>query len=169
MSVFDKREIKQNGFDIYEDAYYKYRSHLFGVAFNYLKNQSLAEDAVQDAFAAVLSKRSLEKVDPGKIKAYLSITVSNIALNMLKKESRYSGEEPDESLPGIDLQLEGSETALCLNSLPKIYRDTLIMRFDIGFSPKEIARIQNVKYKTVLARIERGRAMLKELLKESDS
>ena len=88
---------------------------------------------------------------------------------MLKKESRYSGEEPDESLPGIDLQLEGSETALCLNSLPKIYRDTLIMRFDIGFSPKEIARIQNVKYKTVLARIERGRAMLKELLKESNS
>lgn len=61
------------------------------------------------------------------------------------------------------------EKVLLLNSLPFQYRDILYLRFNMGYSVDEIARLLDLSKDNVKKRIERARNKLKEIIDDHES
>ena len=144
----------------------KYKNALFAAAFSICKNPQDAEDAVQEAFIKYHSTRK-EFESEEHIKAWLLRVVINqardISRSLLRKTS-----VPLEDHMG-PLSFESSEDAGLFETvmgLPEKYRVVLHLYYYEDFSVKEIGRLLSVREGSVKTRLCRGRAMLKEILKE---
>ena len=60
-----------------------------------------------------------------------------------------------------------SDISHCIHSLPKKYKDVLILKYVYGFTSKETARILSIKESTVRSNIRRGKVLLEQKLKEN--
>ena len=152
----------------YSAAYYKYRQHLFAVAKIILKNDTQAEDAVQNAFLSIIEKDSLPKADNDRTKAFLTSVVRNKAVDLLRRDKYIAEEPPTDAQLGIAEPVLGSDIALALSELPRQYRDILVNYYYVGITPKEMAAQEKVHYRTILRRIEKAEALLKASLTEDD-
>jgi RNA polymerase sigma-70 factor (ECF subfamily) len=150
----------------YAAAYYKYRQHLFVVAKTLLKDDALAEDAIQNAFLSIIEKDSLPSVDENKLKAFLTIIVRNKAVDILRQRKHIMEELPADDRLGIACPVEGSDLALALSELPPEHRDILVNYYYVGISAKEMAAQEKVHYRTILNRIRKAEALLMESMKE---
>ena len=150
----------------YSAAYYKYRQHLFAVARIILKDDEMAEDAVQNAFLSLIEKDSLPDAAPEKLKAFLTSVVRNKAIDLLRKRKYISYEELTDIHLGISAPVEGSELALALSELPALYRDVLVNYYYVGMSAGELAAQENVNYRTILRRIRKAEDLLKASMSE---
>ena len=65
-------------------------------------------------------------------------------------------------------RLEFAETKRVIRELPAIYRDVLLLFFVDGYETKEIAEFLGLHRETVKKRLQRGRAMLKERLRDDE-
>ena len=160
----------------YSAAYYKYRQHLFAVAKTILKDDTLAEDAIQNAFLSIIEKDSLPSADESRIKVFLTIAVRNKAVDILRQRGMLSARELTDAQLGIAAAIEKSEhsqrvseLALALSELPAEHKDLLIKHYYVGISAKELARQEHVNYRTMLRRIETAEGLLKAALKEDDT
>lgn len=159
----------------YSAAYYKYRQHLFAVAKTILKDDTLAEDAIQNAFLSIIEKDSLPSADERRTKAFLTIAVRNKAVDILRQRGDLLDQEPTDAQFGIAAAIEKSEhsqrvsdLALALSELPAEHRDLLVKHYYIGISAKELAHQEHVHYRTILHRIEIAEDMLKAAFTEED-
>ena len=149
-----------------ETLYLRYRQHLFGVAKGILKNDALAEDAVHDCFLSLIDKGSFPAADDKRTRAYLTLITERKALDILRKQKHLADNEPADSELGVSYPFEGSMLASAINSLPQIYRETLLLHYYIGLSTSEIAKMTGIEQKSVLKRLERARQLLKDMLEE---
>ncbi|MEQ8952638.1 MAG: sigma-70 family RNA polymerase sigma factor [Gammaproteobacteria bacterium] len=155
----DKRERYNSLVDaLYQDVY-RY-------AFWLSKSQAVAEDLVQETF--LRAWRSLESLQNDKAaKAWL--------FTILRRENarlyeRYRPElvdiegqpipEKDNVEPDTLMERELLHNAI--NRLEAEYRDPLLLQVIGGFSGKEIAAIMDLNNNTVMTRLFRARAKLKE-------
>ena len=152
----------------YSAAYYKYRQHLFVVAKTLLKDDVLAEDAIQNAFLSIIEKDSLPTADENRTKAFLTIIVRNKAIDILRQRKHISEEIPADAQLGIACPAEGSNLALALSELPPEHRDILVNYYYVGISAKEMAAMENVHYRTILRRIKTAEELLKDFMTEDD-
>ena len=138
----------------YESAYYRYRQHMFVLANLILKDEALAEDAVQNAFLSIIQSDSLPyPAEEEKLKAYLSVVVKRKAIDLLRVEGHISKEELTDSQLGIEPDSQASDVAEAIKPLPVKYKDLLISYYYIGLSAKEIARQQGLGYRVVLRQL----------------
>jgi RNA polymerase sigma-70 factor (ECF subfamily) len=76
---------------------------------------------------------------------------------------------PDEKTPSVEKQLMRDQMSSCvhdyINTLPKSYRTVVILSEIEGLTNQEIAEVLDVTVDTVKIRLHRGRAMLKEKLR----
>ena len=150
----------------YAAAYYKYRQHLFVVAKTILKDDALAEDAIQNAFLSIIEKDSLPDVDEKKLKAFLTIIVRNKVVDILRQRKHIMEEVPADDRLGIACSVEGSDLALALSELSPEHRDILVKYYYVGISAKEMAAQENVHYRTILNRLRKAETLLLESMKE---
>ena len=151
----------------YEDAYVNYRQHLIAVAVSLLKDDSLAEDALQEAFASTIAKDALPE-DGLKQKALLTTVVKNKALDILKNRKYIADEEPSEAQLGSFFANEQVEMDMLIDRLPDIYRDVIIMYYMADLSARKISGILGISYNNVLKRLERARHLLRKEYWEED-
>src|SRR5690625_5096225 len=79
------REIRSGKEESFEILYNCYHRHLFPMAKKYVKEQSLAEDAVQDVYVKLWVKR--ESLDPSRsVKGYLFTMMKNHLLNVIRDQ-----------------------------------------------------------------------------------
>ncbi|MEX0772799.1 MAG: RNA polymerase sigma-70 factor [Balneolales bacterium] len=93
------QNIKQGDQKAFEDIYTRYHKQLFFLAKKYLKDQDLAEDAVQDIFVKLWEKR--RSLDASQsVKAFLFTMLKNHLLNMVRnrKKTILSGYEKKEEI-----------------------------------------------------------------------
>ncbi len=165
LSMIETPENKDN----FEQIYRKYRYLMLHIANSILRNQCDAEDAVHEAFVAVI--RNLEKfsdVECPKTRSLVVLIVERKAIDILRKQKRQKLEPLDEELFGVELPLPGDHgLADAMTRLPAHYREALLMRYDNGLTSKEIGQLLGMSQSGVRKLLGRAkRALQAELEKE---
>jgi len=149
----------------------RYSNDLFRFAYWLSHDCSLAEDLVQEAL--LRAWRAFDGLkDEASSKAWL--------LTILRREHarHYVGLRPQDSLdapddlPSLDKGYDTSTEAFVLRramaSLPREYREPLVLQVLFGFDLKEIADIVGISYAGVGTRVFRARQKLREVLGEAE-
>jgi len=161
--------------EIYDQYYSKVRRFILTI----VKDESLADDLIQDTFIKI--QQNLQGLrDPSKLSSW----IFRIAYNLCQDHFRLSkaalnGESIDEETliesPGEDIQreLEQREMGRCVqdqvNLLPEPLRAVLVLFDMMEFSHQEIADTLGISIDNVKVRLHRARKKLKDILKEKCS
>ncbi|MDX2410967.1 MAG: sigma-70 family RNA polymerase sigma factor [Woeseiaceae bacterium] len=157
---------------------------MLALAERMLRDRSLAEDAVQEAFISAL--RGLSRFEGrSSIKTWLHRITVNASLTKLRQLKRLAEKPIDEHLPEFDRQecrieapwpylatvqevLENAELRARVNAgideLPDSYRIVLQLRDIEGYATGEVAALLEISEANVKVRLHRARAALKKLL-----
>ena len=69
-----------------EELYLQYRSPMFRVAMAILRDEGLAEDAVQQAFLKIFQNfENIQREDCNKIRSFIVILVRNTAIDLYRR------------------------------------------------------------------------------------
>lgn len=157
----------------FEKLYKNYKRLMFGIAYDILKNEQDAEDAVQDAFFRLSD--NLDKIadeDSLQARNFAVVITRNICFNVLRKrhiETDIDDEAvcSDKSAEDEYLEAQGVETLeRALESLPEKYRDILYLTVYEELSLREAAKLLGITYENAKSRIKRARKKVSEFLKE---
>ncbi len=154
-----------------EELYKAYEQPMYRIAYAILKNVQQAEDAVHDAFLAVLkSEARINDVHSNETKHYMVQVIRNTAINRYRKNAsdaeRYTvlddtaTQIPDgnNSVETRMKQMEQREIAdTILNGLSESDRDILCMRCEEELSFREIAERLSLSEAAVRKRYERAK------------
>ena len=177
LSVIENEEERNMIGKIYEENYLK----LNMIAKAIVKDESLAQDSVQDVFLKIcddMLKRFLNLAPDVKLK-YLIICVRHSALAKLNKRKRVSSlvvplqdehsnwekeiEDDSTNVEEIVLNKELKEKLrMCIDSLDEKYRDVVILKYEIYLKNKEIAERLYITEDAVKQRIKRAKQAIKE-------
>lgn len=160
-----------------------YLDQLYGAALRMTRNPSDAEDVVQETFAKAFS--SFHQFKPGtNLKAWLYRILTNTYITSYRKKQRQpqesSGEDVEDwqlhraeqhtstglrtaEMDALDL-MPDSVVSEAMNELGPDFRMAVYLADVEGFSYKEIAEIMGTPIGTVMSRLNRGRAQLREKL-----
>ena len=147
--------------------YSRYEKYLFGIAYKITQNFEDAEDALNEAFAALIRSGTLLKADDPRVKAQLVTTVRNEAIDIYNSNKRHLFEELDENLaekrseyaPDILIDLKN-----CLLKLSEDQTELLELYYYRGYTTQEIAEIKKMKQDTVQKKLKRSREQIKKML-----
>lgn len=144
---------------------------LFATACRLTGNPHDAEDLVQDTFLRAF--RAFESFTPGTyIRAWLFTILHRARTDAFRRTGRtpqtVEVEECMVSVPPAQDSLAngGERISRALDALPEVFRAAVVLRDVQEFSYDEIARILDVPIGTVMSRIHRGRALLRESLSD---
>ena len=143
-----------------------YQNNLFTAAFNICQNQMDAEDAVQETFVQYYTSRK-EFENEQHIRAWLLRVVINKAKNINRtfwKKNKCSLEDYMETLSFPDSQSRDLFEEVM--KLPDKYRIVIHLFYYEDYLVREIAEILKLSESNVKVRLSRGRALLKDSLKE---
>ncbi len=142
---------------------------LYGTAYRLTRNAADAEDIVQETF--LRAYRAFEGYTPDtNIRAWLYKILHRVRTDAYRRSMRspQTVELPEQGTPVAPPQeaLAGGqeEIARALDRLPEAFRTAVVLRDMQDFTYDEIATITQVPIGTVMSRIHRGRALLRELL-----
>ena len=167
LSLLDSDEEK----DRFEQIYIIYRNLMYYIARRILQDDSLAEDAVHNAFIRIIGYLDkLQDINSHKTKGFLVIVVENTSKDIYNKRKHANAISFDslevELSDNHDLeenvidQINVNDLVKKIETLSTIYRDVLMMRFIYEYSYNEISKILNISEATVRKRLERARQKL---------
>jgi RNA polymerase sigma factor (sigma-70 family) len=160
----------QNGSkEVFEILFSRYRAPIYHLALRICGNNSLAEDAVQEAFIkAFVNIQQLK--DPKLFAPWIKRIVINCCYQLLRKEKRhFSYEQIPEKFQLIENSIDDKLDRLAnrdaiytaLSGISENHRFTLMLRYLSEYnSYKEIADITGVPIGTVRSRLSEGRKQL---------
>lgn len=155
--------------DKFERIYTKYRNLMYHAAYQVLQNHHDAEDAVHQAFISVIRHiKNIKEIDSPKTRSFLVLITERKAIDILRVNRRDKIVALDEEIAGILIPPPGDNgLADALAKLPAHYRQVLMLRFDNGFSVRELAGLLGISESGVRHLIRRARnALARELERE---
>lgn len=149
--------------------YETYRSLMFYVANQILRNDQDAEDAVHDAFLAIAENiKKFSRLERHKTKAFIVTIVENKAIDLYRRKARRSEAPLDETL-GISPSLEGgSGLTECILRLPGRYREFFRLKYQMGYSTREIAALMGISWPAARKLEQRAKDKLRQLCEEEE-
>lgn len=158
--------------DKFEYLYSRYKNLLLHKAYDVLKDYSLAEDAVSEAYIRVY--KNLHKVDDpdsNRTIAYLVTIAKNVALTMLSAGKRIPVEQYDEvKADDFDLEenalaaLSSERICVVMQALDEESRGVFLLKYAYDYSNQEIASVFATTENNVRVRLHRARKRLAALL-----
>ncbi len=160
--------------DALSEAYNKYGTRVYRVAYGLLRREELAQDVTQEVFVR-LWKRP-ERYDPtrGALSSFLQLDAHGRSVDMIRSEEARSKREIANERLTSNHQLSPEEEAMkrvtservqhALNQLKQTERDPIAMAFYLGYSYRKVAETLGVPEGTVKSRIRAGLAKLRETL-----
>jgi len=161
----------------------RYKGRVVNLVYRFLGDQERAQEIAQEVFLRVYSHRRRYR-SGGKFSTWMFTIAANLAKNELRYRSRrrnivslealkdaYGGDLPElgdqSNSPAEDAEKSNLSrlVAEALEKLPPKHRMAVVLRDIEGLSYEEITRVLKIPGGTVRSRINRGRLMLKELLK----
>lgn len=172
LSMLDTEEDK----DIFIELHDEYKQTMYRKAYGILRDSSLAEDVVQESFIRILNNfdKIIKKKCPQTRKYFVNI-VRSISIDVYRKRKRQQNLSFDEfegtiadDFKNIDNLLEEMTIEKYLFQLPKSYYIILSLKYDDGYTYKEIAGILNISEENVKKRLLRARNKLREILAKQE-
>ena len=143
-----------------------YQGSLFAAAFNVCKNAQDAEDVVQDTFVQYYTTKK-EFESEQHIRAWLMRVAVNKAKNVNRTFWRRNKISIEDYMETLVFETPAVETLFeTVMQLPEKYRIVIHLYYYEEYAVREIAQILKLSESNVKIRLSRGRAMLKETLKE---
>jgi RNA polymerase sigma factor (sigma-70 family) len=150
----------------------------YGLALRVLRDDRLAEDAVQDGFLAVWRTAASFRAERAKASTWILTLVHRRAVDLVRREERRRAEPLEEQGAASAVSSESTEEAAwlrferervqaALSQLPDNQREALELAYYGGFSQSELAERLGVPLGTIKSRMFAGLARLRELLDES--
>jgi RNA polymerase sigma factor (sigma-70 family) len=150
----------------------------YGLAMRVLRDDRLAEDAVQEGFLAVWRSAAGFRAERAKASTWILTLVHRRAVDLVRREERRRAEPlSDETVAGVAgteatdeaawLRFERERVQAALGQLPDVQREALELAYYGGFSQSELAERLGVPLGTIKSRMFAGLARLRELLDES--
>jgi RNA polymerase sigma-70 factor (ECF subfamily) len=150
----------------------------YGLAFRVLRDDRLAEDAVQEGFLAVWRTAGAFRAERAKASTWILTLVHRRAVDLVRREERRRTEPlPDEASLAWEsseptdeaawLRFERERVQAALGQLPDVQREAIELAYYGGFSQSELAERLGVPLGTIKSRMFAGLARLRELLDES--
>ena len=159
--------------EAFEILYGRYVRPVFGLALRRLGNRGHAEDAVQEAFAAIWRSASTYRPERGAAGGWLYTVARNAIVDRLRRNGpAYDAELPElmSHDPGPDQRAEDSDTAWrvhrALEDLPANERSLIQLAYWGGLSQSEIAERLAIPLGTVKTRTRSALAKLADVLGE---
>lgn len=142
-------------FALYGDDVYRF-------AYSFTRHAADAEDVCQSVFCRLAEGRT--ELEPGKEKAWLLACTANACKNRFRFLKRWASLPLEEA---ADVPDGNSRAVLeAVLSLPEKYRVPVHLYYYEGYSQGEIADILGLRLTAVQTRMQRARAMLKEVLSD---
>lgn len=143
---------------------------LYATARRLTGNVQDAEDLVQETY--LRGFRAFDRFEPGtNLRAWLYSILHNARTDALRKRRPMRivdepvedgpAQAPEQHQLGAELDLEKA-----LARVPEVFREALILRDIEELSYEEIARALDIPIGTVMSRLYRGRAVLRQALQE---
>jgi len=151
----------------------------YGLAFRVLRDDRLAEDAVQDAFLTVWRTAAAYSAERAKATTWILTLVHRRAVDLVRREQRRRAEPLDE-VEGPDapssgsaedaawLHFERERVQAALRLLPDTQREAIELAYYGGYSQSELAERLGQPLGTIKSRMFAGLARLRELLDDTD-
>lgn len=151
---------------------------LFGFAYTLCRDRMTAEDLVQETYVRALAAR--RKAAPeDNLRGWMFTILHNVWRNEVRRprpaamedspglaESLAApGEDPQETL---DQKETGRRLRRAIADLPEPFREVVMLRCVEGFSYRDVATIVGCPAGTVMSRLARGRALLRQSLEAAD-
>jgi len=128
-----------------------------------------AEDILQDVFVKIQTRLG-QLQDPAKLQGWLYLVARNAIIDhhRTRKETTEVPESLPAEPPAHDVEVEDLKAAFrrLIDSLPKAYRDALVLTEFEGLTQKEMAARLGISLSGAKSRVQRGREQLKQMLLE---
>ena len=154
------------------ELYDRYGRTAYGLALRVLRDERLAEDAVQEGFLAVWRTAARFVPERGKASSWILTLVHRRAVDAVRREQRRradtleSAQEP--AVGGADedawLRLQRERVQDALRLLPDTQREALELAYYGGFSQSELAERLGQPLGTIKSRMFAGLTRMRELL-----
>lgn len=141
-----------------------YGNHILRYAYSYLHNLSDAEEILQETLLQFLKTAPTFETAEHE-KAWLLRVAANLSKNRIAYRKRRETDELDDTLVAAQRE-DLSFVWEAVRDLPVKYREVIHLFYYEGYTTKQIAAILRRNEATIRSHLHRGRAKLKELLKE---
>ena len=153
--------------ELFVQLYEKHRVAMFNRANRILHSKQDSEDAVHEAFLKIAENiEKISSLECHKRNKYIVTIIENKAINAYRAK-RLHPTEPLFDLAEyavVDTYEDGDFTR-CILKLPHDYREVLLLKYDLGFSNKEIADALDISQALVRKRLQRARNALRRICK----
>jgi RNA polymerase sigma-70 factor (ECF subfamily) len=154
----------------FEHVVNTYYRTLYRFAFSLTHNEVDASDLTQQT-CYLFGKRGHQLRDDAKLKSWLLTTLHREFLGRRRHEMRFqhidvtaAGYELPHVLPRMVEQMDANTLMESLMNVDEIYRVPLMLFYVEDMSYKEIAEVLDVPTGTIMSRLARGKARLRQLL-----
>lgn len=152
---------------IFAEVYRLYAQQMYRLAFDVLKNVQDAEDAVHEAFLRLVRYTGrLAEADHPRTRALVLTVTRSIAIDLYRSHRRKGTVPWSEDLLPPPPPPESHGLGDVFAALPEGDRAVLLLRYDMGFSVEETARILGKSANAVTKHIIRARRHLQEALEK---
>lgn len=153
----------------FEQLYTRYKDLMHYTANRVLRNEQDAEDAVHNAFLAIVENiEKISAVDCPKTRAYVVTIVENKAIDLYRNKQRHPTGELTEETAGISVEYDGeNELGRCMAKLPARYRQFLLLRYDHDYTVKEVAQMMGLSVSAAYKLEQRAKKNLETICREA--
>jgi RNA polymerase sigma factor (sigma-70 family) len=156
------------------ELYDRYGLLAYGLALRVLRDEALAEDAVQEAFLAVWRAAPRFVPERGRASTWILTLVHRRAVDLVRREERRRADSlatvPEPGGTGADedvvLRLQRQRVQQALGLLPDPQREALELAYYGGFTQSELAERLGQPLGTIKSRMFAGLTRMRELLGE---
>jgi RNA polymerase sigma-70 factor (ECF subfamily) len=156
------------------ELYDRFGRVAYGVCLRILRDEKLAEDAVQEGFLAAWRSADRFMPERGKASTWILTLVHRRAVDLVRREDRRRADALTDELEAATgsaeddawLRFERERVQAALRQLPDQQREALELAYYGGFSQSELAERLGQPVGTIKSRMFTGLARLRELLAE---
>lgn len=156
------------------ELYDRYGRPAYGLALRVLRDEALAEDAVQEAFLALWRTASRFMPERGTASTWILTLVHRRAVDLVRREERRRADTleqaPEPGGGAADeeawLHLQRERVQHALKQLPDQQREAIELAYYAGFTQSELAERLGQPLGTIKSRMFMGLSRLRELLGE---
>jgi RNA polymerase sigma-70 factor (ECF subfamily) len=160
-----------------EALYDRYASRCFGLARRLLTTGDLAEDVVQEVFAAVWTGAARFDRTRGSVPSWLLVLTHHKSVDAIRREERVRSRRttdealrfvPDAAPSADDDAVRRTAVRKALLALPAVQREVMALAFYGGYTQQEIARLSDTPLGTVKTRMLGAARKLRLLLADGE-
>lgn len=147
-----------------------YCKAMFNTAFNFIKDDAIAQDVMQEAFIKAFKKIE-SYTGEASFGSWLKRIVINQSLDWLKKKKLETVELKDEVAYlanddplEVDSDISMAAIYRCIESLPQKCKNVVKLYLLEGYDHQEVAQILEISEVASRSQLSRGKSKLKELL-----